>query len=92
MRIEWSRRGHGDLDWIEDYIAHDNPNAALGVRERIEAQVTLLKLQPRMGRQGRVRGTRELVVTTLPYIVVYRLKGKAVQIVRVLHGAQQWPR
>ncbi|MGH8132515.1 MAG: type II toxin-antitoxin system RelE/ParE family toxin [Steroidobacteraceae bacterium] len=91
MRIEWSRRAHADLDWVEDYIAQDNPIAALEARETIERQVKLLKQQPRMGREGRVRGTRELVITALPYIVVYRVKAKAVQIARVLHGAQLWP-
>ena len=92
MKIEWSRRADRDLDWIEDYIAQDSPAAALEMRERIERQVRLLKKQPRIGRQGRVRGARELVITALPYIVVYRVKSKVVQIVRVLHGAQQWPR
>jgi len=73
-------------------MAQDHPIAAMEVRERIEHQVKLLKEQPKIGRQGRVRGTRELVVMALPYIVVYRVRSKAVQIVRVLHGAQQWPR
>ena len=91
MRIEWSSRADADLDWIEDYIAQDNPSAALETRVRIERQVKLLKQQPRMGRKGRVRGTRELVITTLPYIVIYRLKRQTVQIARVLHGAQMWP-
>lgn len=92
MRIEWSRRAHADLDWIEDYIAQDNLVAALETRERIERQVKLLKQQPNMGRQGRVRGTHELVITALPYIVIYRVKRGAIQIARILHGAQMWPR
>src|SRR5438067_12706710 len=74
------------LDWIEDYVSHDNPIAAPGVRERIEGQVTLLKHKPGMGRQGRVRGTREVVLTTVPYMRAHRSRGKAVQSVRALHG------
>jgi len=27
----------------------------------------------------------------LPYIVVYTVRGDAVYVVRILHGAQQWP-
>jgi len=92
VRIEWSRCAHADLDWIEHYIAQDNPIVALETRERIERQVKLLKQQPRMGRKGRVPGTRELVITALPYIVIYRVKREAVQIARILHGAQMWPR
>jgi toxin ParE1/3/4 len=38
-----------------------------------------------------VRGTRELVIAGLPWIVVYRVTGGTIEVVRVLHGAQQWP-
>ena len=44
-----------------------------------------------MGRAGRVNGTRELVVSRTPYVVVYRIRGQEVCIVRVLHTAQRWP-
>jgi toxin ParE1/3/4 len=44
---------------------------------------------PHLGRVGRRQGTRELVFTPLPYIVVYRVKKDAVQILRIWHGAQR---
>jgi len=50
-----------------------------------------LKQPLRMGRTGRLRSTRELVITALPYIVVYRVRRVAIQVARVLHGAQMWP-
>jgi toxin ParE1/3/4 len=34
---------------------------------------------------------RELVISGTPYIVAYRLKGREIQVLRVLHGARQWP-
>jgi len=40
---------------------------------------------PESGRIGQVPGTRELVVTNLPYIVVYRVNGDTVEILRVMH-------
>ncbi len=40
---------------------------------------------------GRVKGTRELVVVRTSYIVAYRLKRGKIQILRILHGARQWP-
>ncbi|MBV9503785.1 MAG: type II toxin-antitoxin system RelE/ParE family toxin [Acidobacteriia bacterium] len=46
---------------------------------------------PHRGRPGKKEGTRELVLTPLPYIVVYRIAGDAIYIVRILHGAQKWP-
>lgn len=77
---------------IENYIAHDNPFAAISVIDTIEEQIKLLKQHPKAGRHGRLDGTRELVISGLPYVVVYREhQVDTVEIVRVLHGAQQWP-
>jgi toxin ParE1/3/4 len=36
-------------------------------------------------------GTRELVLTPLPYIVVYRIADDVIHILRILHRAQKWP-
>jgi toxin ParE1/3/4 len=46
---------------------------------------------PRMGRVGRVAGTREMPLPSLPFVVVYRVRESSVEIVRVIHGAQRWP-
>jgi len=44
-----------------------------------------------MGRPGRKKGTRELVISRTPFVVVYRAKGPRIEIIRLLHGAQRWP-
>jgi plasmid stabilization system protein ParE len=31
------------------------------------------------------------VFSPLPYVAVYRVRDEAVEIARVLHGAQRWP-
>ncbi len=59
-----------------DYIAMDDPLAAISQDQEIEQQTNLLTTQPEMGRAGRVKGTRELVISRTPFIVVYRVKGK----------------
>jgi len=46
---------------------------------------------PELGRTGRKPDTRELVFTGLPYLAIYRIRGEAVEILRILHGAQIWP-
>ncbi|KXF74902.1 hypothetical protein ATN84_22035 [Paramesorhizobium deserti] len=89
-RLVWSEDAETDLDAITNYIARDDVIAAIGMRDEIEGQIERLREFPLSGREGRVEGTRELVVTHTPFIVVY-IMGDAVQIVRVLHGAQQWP-
>lgn len=81
-----------DRESIMDYIARDNPAAALALDEAIEAQAELARQRPTLYRAGRVKGTREAVVRP-NYVMVYRVEddGAAVVVLRVLHAAQQWP-
>ena len=44
---------------------------------------------PESGRVGQVPGTREMIVADLPYIVLYRVSGDVVEILRVLHTSQE---
>jgi toxin ParE1/3/4 len=74
-----------------EYIALDDPLAAISQDEEIEQQTNLLATQPKMGRIGRVKGTRELVISRTPFIAVYRIAGQRIEILRFLHGAQKWP-
>lgn len=76
-----------------DYIAERNPHAAVRVDDEIEHQADNLQEHPDMGRVGRVKGTRELVIQRTPFILVYRVRARAdcVEVLRILHAAQQWP-
>jgi toxin ParE1/3/4 len=76
-----------NLDAEAEYIAEDNPAAV----QKIFRAVDLMKKEPAMGRAGRVAGTRELVVAETPYIIPYRVRGDAVEILRVFHAAREWP-
>lgn len=91
MKIEWNPLARKDLLGIVTYISHDNPEAAERVLEEIERQATLLGDMPEMGRRGRCRGTRELVVSGTAYILPYRITRNRIVILRVLHGARRWP-
>lgn len=91
MRLEWKPLAQGDLDAIMDYLAGESPQAAIDQGDEIHRQVERLLEHPRLGRPGRVRGTRELVVNRTPYIVAYRVSPTVITILRVLHGARQWP-
>ncbi len=76
-----------------DYIAARSPQAAVDMDTEIEQQANHLQDHPDMGRIGRAKGTRELVIQRTPFILVYRVQTKAsrVEVLRVLHGAQMWP-
>jgi toxin ParE1/3/4 len=89
--LEYSARYFRRLDDISERIASDNPTAARRVVSRIRTAVELLAATPEIGRPGRVTGTRELIIVGTPYIVPYRVKNDAVQIITILHGAQKWP-
>ncbi|MFZ5593745.1 MAG: type II toxin-antitoxin system RelE/ParE family toxin [Pseudomonadota bacterium] len=91
MRIYWTGRAERDADEITDYIAEDNPVAAVEVRDEIERHVDRLADHPSLGRPGRSVGTRELIIPGLPYIVAYRVRNEMIEILRVLHVAQVWP-
>lgn len=91
MRIQWSRGADTDLDYHVHYIAQENIDAALRVQERILARIAGLAEHPEAGRIGRVPGTRELPITGTPYVAIYELIEKTVVVLRLMHGAQQWP-
>ena len=90
MNIRWLPRAQHDRRDQLDYIAQENPLAAIGQDEQIERQVNMLLVHPKMGRPGRVADTRELVISSTPFVVVYRLQARHIEIVRLLHSAQQW--
>ena len=91
MRVEWLSEAERNRDSQLAYIAERNPWAAIDVGDAIEAAVARITDYPESARPGRVPGTRELVVTGTPYVVVYRVEPAAIVILRVLHGAQRWP-
>ena len=91
MILSWTRPAEGDLIDILDYIANDNPAAALETVDRIEAAALHLIEFPLMGREGSVPDTRELPIPGLPFLLIYRVQEATVLILRVLHGARRWP-
>ena len=92
MQLIWSAFALSDRDAIFTYIEADNPLAAVAIDERIVTATRRLIDFPESGRVGRIEGTRELVVSGTPYIAAYTtVTETAVRILRVLHGAQEWP-
>ena len=96
MQLKWTNLANVDLENIETYIREDNsPSVAIDVVMKIiDKAQQILPQHPGAGRQGRVKNTRELVIDGLPFIVIYReqLSENRVEILRVLHDAQQWPK
>jgi toxin ParE1/3/4 len=91
MELRWTEEAAADLENITNYLFQNAPErAAELVRGIYNAPSTLLKF-PDCGRRGKKEGTRELILSPLPYILVYRITGNVIHIARILHGAQKWP-
>ena len=91
MRVRWLRTALRNPDEEASFIAVDDSVAARLVVERVLEAVAQLAEQPGLGRPGRVHGTRELVVSKTRYIVPYRVRGDAVEILRVFHTSRRLP-
>lgn len=91
MMLIWSAHSVADREAIFDHVLAENPQAAIRLDERLSAAANHLCEFPMSGRAGRVDGTRELVVAGTPYIIAYHVGSDWIRILRLLHGAQQWP-
>ena len=90
MRLVWTEPASLDQKEIREYIAQDNPAAALALDELISEKASRLIDHPGLGRPGRVTGTRELIAHQ-NYILIYDITQDLVRVLRVLHAARQWP-
>jgi addiction module RelE/StbE family toxin len=91
IQVRWTEPAAQDLEQISEYIRRDRPDAAIMVARSLFDAADSLSFLPGRGRVGRIPGTRELIVSGLPYIIVYRFTSNALQILRVYHGARNWP-
>jgi len=81
-----------DLDEISDFIAAEDPLAAIRLLDSIEAKCRALAEMPGMG-----RGREELAVNLRSshvgkYIIFYRPEDEGIQVVRVIHGHRDIPK
>ncbi|MCW5700826.1 MAG: type II toxin-antitoxin system RelE/ParE family toxin [Rhodospirillales bacterium] len=91
MEIRWLKSALHDLEALRAYFAEDDPGAAERVFDQILAGVERLADLPHLGRSGRVKNTRELIIPATPFIVPYRIHEGRVVILAVIHSARRWP-
>jgi len=93
-RLLWTPTARADVYDIIDYISAENPDAAERAAQKIETVANNLAVFA-TGRQGRVTGTYEKLVTGLPYIIAYEIKplpdgSEMVIILHLIHAAREW--
>ena len=91
MQVIWTEASLLDREVIYRRIRNDNPASALRTDKGIEREVEILLRMPFLGRIGKVPDTRELVIRRTPYVAVYTVRNSTILVLRVLHGAQDWP-
>jgi toxin ParE1/3/4 len=90
-RVRWTPRAADDLENIANYLFDNTPTHAERLIRSLYDAATGLRSFPNRGRPGKKPGTRELVLRSLPFILVYQVEEDVVHIARILHAAQKRP-
>ena len=92
MNYRISRKANNDIADICDRITENNPDAAARLDEQIHATIQRLAELPGLGHtRADVQDKRYLFLVVGNYVIAYRVQQQELVVVRVLHGAQQWP-
>ncbi|MFM6072819.1 MAG: type II toxin-antitoxin system RelE/ParE family toxin [Dolichospermum sp.] len=91
MQVKWLRQALRNLEQVRNYIIQDNPTAAQELIIKIQNAANQLEKYPFMGKSGRVEGTKELIISNSPYMIIYRVKEESVEVLRILHTSKCYP-
>ena len=89
MQVRWTSAALRRRAAIIEYIAQDNPEAALQLDADIAMAARKLLQFPMMGRCGRLPGTREWLVRK-NYLLVYLPDAMGITVLGVMHVAQDF--
>ena len=91
MQVKWLKWALRNLEQARNYVFQDNPTAAQELIIKIQNAANQLQNYPFMGKNGRVEGTKELIISNSPYILIYRVKEESVEVLRILHTSKRYP-
>ncbi len=90
MRVLWTPEAQQDRADIWDYIAADDPRAAARMDALFSDAAARLVEHPKLGRPGKISGTRELILHG-SYRLVYEIENETAWMLALVHTARQWP-
>ncbi|WP_306839960.1 type II toxin-antitoxin system RelE/ParE family toxin [Neorhizobium huautlense] len=93
MKVRFSRQARADLAEITAVISRDNPRRAETYTDELEAACTGLSDTPEAFQVFRRRNGQE--IRRRPYgnyVILYRINGRHVDILRIIHGARNYQR
>ena len=86
-RLRLRPRAVKDLEEIGDFIATDNPTAAIALIEDIMRSCGLLAASPRLGRDRSMLRPQTRSFSIGRYVIYYSPVSDGIEVIRVLHGA-----
>lgn len=89
MRLRFLPAAIADLVAIRAHVAEHRPDSAGPLVDRLIERVRLLPDRPEAGARLPPLGPGIRRLTEAPYLILYRVAGEEVQIVRILHGARR---
>lgn len=93
FKIRYLATAKNDLDDIFTYILKDKPSAAASLLENFDSSISQLAFNPELGvvpNDERLEKLGYRILVVRKYLIFYVVKGKTVQIRRVIHGARQY--
>lgn len=90
MKVIWTPEAEQDRLDVWDYIADDNPHAAIRMDELFSDAASRLMTYPQLGQQGTIPGTRELIPHE-SYRLVYEIEQQTVWVLALVSTAKPWP-
>ncbi|MDO8519263.1 MAG: type II toxin-antitoxin system RelE/ParE family toxin [Deltaproteobacteria bacterium] len=79
-----------DLDEIHDFIALDNPEAALRFVDLLEEKIQMLAGHPKAGRERKELAPLVRGFPVGNYVIFYRESRDCLEVIRILHGARDF--
>lgn len=90
-RLNWTVPARDDLRSVDAWLTEEaSPQIAMRTLAEILERARFLLDFPHGGRPFLDRQFRILRVFNTPYIIIYRIKGDAIDILRVQHERQDW--
>jgi len=89
--IRWTPAAASDLQPVSDYLSENHPQYRHPTLRKVYAAIQSLKDLPYRGRVGRQEGTRELILSPLPYVAIYRVNDQSIEVLRIYHAGQDRP-
>ena len=91
-KIIWTEDGIDSFECVVQYISRDSEYYASNFARRLLLSIERLEIFPRSGRivpEYNDQDIRELIYQN--YRIVYKIRGKAVYVVLVIHGTKPLP-